>query len=64
MTHPDCIKHWQEIQQPNSSHYPDSVELLSIRSPFGSLTSVAGPQRLHELPGLLGIRGVYRSAPG
>lgn len=31
---PTFIKHYSEIQDPDSSHYPDSDELLSIGSPF------------------------------
>ena len=35
MPRPDFIKHWQEIQDADDSHYPGSRELMSIGSPFG-----------------------------
>ena len=34
VTRPGFIKHFSEIQDPDSAHYPDSDELLSIGSPF------------------------------
>ena len=37
MSRPDCIKHWQEIQDADDSHYRGSEELLSIGSPFGKI---------------------------
>ncbi len=35
MSRPDCIRHWKDIQEPDSAHYPHSAELLAIGSPFG-----------------------------
>ncbi|HEY9101516.1 cupin domain-containing protein [Chitinimonas sp.] len=35
MTRPDCIRHYQDIQEADDSHYPGSAELMSIGSPFG-----------------------------
>ena len=34
MTRPDCIRHWRDIQEPDSAHYAHSTELLSIDAPF------------------------------
>ncbi|KJV29604.1 cupin [Aquitalea magnusonii] len=49
MERPSCIKHWQELQEPDNASYPDSSELLSIGSPLGRFF---GLQRIgihHEL---------------
>ncbi len=35
MSRPACIRHYEEIRQPDDSHYPGSDELLSVGSPFG-----------------------------
>lgn len=32
---PDCIRHWTEIQEPDTATYPGDGELMSIGSPFG-----------------------------
>ncbi len=49
MSRPDFIKHWQEIQDADDSHYPDSRELMSIGSPFGRAFGLTRLGIHHEL---------------
>lgn len=49
MSRPDCIQHYQDIQQPDDSRYPGSDELLSVRSAFGKHFGFARLGINHEL---------------
>ncbi|MBA2664723.1 MAG: cupin domain-containing protein [Bradymonadaceae bacterium] len=48
-TRPDCILHWQEIQDADNAHYPNSDELLSIGSAFGRRFGLTRLGIHHEL---------------
>ena len=50
---PDFIKHWTDIQDKDDAHYPESVELLSIDSPFSQKMGLKKLGIHHEvlLPG-------------
>ncbi len=49
MQRPEFIKHYSEIQQEDNFHYPDSNELLSIGSAFGSKMGLKKLGVHHEL---------------
>ena len=49
MTRPDCIRHWQEIQEADDASYPDSAEKLSIGSPFGRVFGLTRIGIHHEV---------------
>ena len=34
---PNFIRHWRDLEKPDTSHYPGSEELLSIGAPIGQL---------------------------
>ncbi len=46
---PEFIKHYYEIQEPDSAHYPNSDELLSIGSPFAKKFGLTRLGIHHEL---------------
>ena len=49
MSRPQFIKHYLEMQKPDSSHYPGSDELLSIGSPFAKAFGLKRLGIHHEL---------------
>lgn len=49
MPRPDFVRHWQEIQDADDSHYPGSRELMSIGSPFGRAFGLTRLGIHHEL---------------
>ncbi|AMC35974.1 cupin domain-containing protein [Janthinobacterium sp. B9-8] len=48
-TRPPFIKHWQEIQAEDNACYPNSLEKLSIGSPFGRTFGLTRLGIHHEL---------------
>lgn len=49
MSRPGFIKHWQDIQGPDDSHYDGSRELMAIGSPFGRVFGLTRLGIHHEL---------------
>lgn len=45
---PAFVVHWSEIEQPDSSHYDDDDELMSIGAPFGRFFGLAKLGIHHE----------------
>jgi uncharacterized cupin superfamily protein len=53
MSRPDCIRHWSELEDPDTAHYPDSSERMAINAPLGrklGLTRI-GIHHARLLPG-------------
>ncbi|WP_428945234.1 cupin domain-containing protein [Pantoea sp. FN060301] len=50
---PDCIRHWQELEEPDNTHYPDSDELMAIGAPLGRSLGLTrlGIHHIRLLPG-------------
>lgn len=45
---PEFIRHWQELEEADDSHYPDSKELMSIGAPIGMLLGLTRIGIHHE----------------
>lgn len=50
---PDCIRHWQELEEPDNTHYPGSDELMAIGSPLARSLGLTrlGIHHIRLLPG-------------
>lgn len=48
-TRPACIRHWTEIQEPDTATYPGDAELMAIGSPFGRVFGFARIGIHHEV---------------
>jgi uncharacterized cupin superfamily protein len=50
---PDFIRHWRDLEKPDTDHYPDTTELMGIGSPVGRLLGLTriGIHHVRLLPG-------------